>query len=295
MHKKITIHEIIHYVTLGILVLALAYQIYNLFIIKNELQTINLDLKSQEIIANNLQEELDSTKTQFSSQFTKITQQQKESSSQLSTLKKDISNIQVDLSNVQIKSQDFTVIIEDVIQSVVSVLTDKGQGSGVFIENNGYIVTNYHVIEKASVVKVLTYDNKVTTADIVGVSKNADIALLKIDSNEYAPLKLGNSDELKVGQRIIAVGNPLGLSFSVTEGIISATKRKGPNGLEAYIQIDVPINPGNSGGPLINIKKEIVGIANFKIGGFESLGFAIESNHVKDVVDQIFEKLSENV
>jgi len=150
------------------------------------------------------------------------------------------------------------------------------------------------VIEKASVVKVLTYDNKVTTVDIIGVSKNADIALLKIDSNEYAPLQLGNSDELKVGQRVIAVGNPLGLSFSVTEGIISATKRKGSNGLEAYIQIDVPINPGNSGGPLINIKKEIVGIANFKIGGFESLGFAIDSNHVKDAVDQIFEKVAEN-
>ncbi|MBI2499679.1 trypsin-like peptidase domain-containing protein [Candidatus Woesearchaeota archaeon] len=209
-----------------------------------------------------------------------------ESSFQLSELKNDVSNIQV-------KSQDFTGIIEDVTKSVVSVITDVSQGSGVIIKSDGYIVTNVHVLEDARRIRVISSDKEVYSAKLIGYSKTTDIALLKIDADDLDYLKFGDSDDVKPGQRVIAVGNPAGLDFSVTEGIVSAVHRKVRNEDNEYIQTDVPINPGNSGGPLINIKKEIIGINNFKIGGFESLGFAIESNLVKDVTEEIFQKLEE--
>ncbi|MFH1592138.1 MAG: trypsin-like peptidase domain-containing protein [Candidatus Woesearchaeota archaeon] len=282
--SKITIHEKILYSIIIVLILFAGYQTYNIYQIKNEILTMDLDLKSHETILSSVQEEIDSVRSQTSTQLSTLTEQLIESSSQISDLRQD-------LSDVQIESQDFSSIVEEVIESVVSVLTDRSQGSGVFVKRDGYIVTNFHVIENAHRVRVLTYDNKLYDAEIIGVSKSRDIALLKIETNKYPFLKLGDSDEVKVGQRVIAVGNPLGLSFSVTEGIVSATDRVGPNELKAYIQVDVPINPGNSGGPLVNIKKEIIGINNFKIGGFESLGFAIDSNHVQEVIDEIFEEL----
>ena len=176
---------------------------------------------------------------------------------------------------------------------MVSVITDVSQGSGVIIKGNGYIITNVHVLEGARRIRVFTSDKEIYPTELIGYSKEADIALLKIDANDLDYLKFGDSDDVKPGQRVIAVGNPAGLDFSVTEGIVSAVHRKVRNEDTEYIQTDVPINPGNSGGPLINIKKEIIGINNFKIGGFESLGFAIESNQVKDVVDKIFQKLEE--
>jgi len=283
MHK-ISISEKIQYILIILVIAAIGFQIYTSFQIKDEIIGINLDLKSHDIILNSVQEEIDSVRQQSSSQFSTLTDQVEESSSQ-------ITNLQQDLTNIQIESQDFTIIIEDVIEAVVSVLTDRSQGSGVFIKRDGYIVTNYHVIEDARQVRVLTHDSKIYNAEVIGISESTDVALLKIDNNKYPFLELADSDEVKVGQKVIAVGNPLGLSFTVTEGIVSATERVGSNGLKAYIQTDVPINPGNSGGPLVNIKKEVIGLNNFKIGGFESLGFAIDSNHVQEVIDEIFEEL----
>ena len=110
--------------------------------------------------------------------------------------------------------------------------------------------------------------------------------MLKI-SGEYTPLELGNSNDIQVGEKVIAIGNPLGLQFSVSEGIISAIHRPGINDLEAYIQTDAALNPGNSGGPLIDKKGEVIGINNFKVGGGENLGFALESNFIKDAVNTI--------
>ena len=109
---------------------------------------------------------------------------------------------------------------------------------------------------------------------------------IKVNANLQS-LRFGDSDDVKVGERVIALGNPAGLSFTVTEGIVSAVRRSGPNGLNIYIQTDVPINPGNSGGPLVDANSRIIGLNNFKIGGFEGLGFAIESNAVKQVTDDI--------
>jgi len=284
---KTNLREKVVYLLILLLIAGTIFQTYTIFQLKDSLSTVDLNLKSHDIVLNSIQEEIDSVRQQSSSQFSLLDEQVKDSTSKILDLKQDISNI-------QIESQDFTGIIEDVIEAVVSVLTDRSQGSGVFIKRNGYIVTNYHVIEDARSIRVLTHDTKIHNAEVIGISKSRDVALLKIDNNNYPFLELGDSDKVKVGQRVIAVGNPLGLSFSVTEGIVSATGRVGPNGLKAFIQTDVPINPGNSGGPLVNIRKEVIGLNNFKIGGFESLGFAIDSNHVQEVVDDIFEELEKD-
>jgi serine protease Do len=181
---------------------------------------------------------------------------------------------------------DFSGIIEDAIKGVVSVLTDTSMGSGFIISPDGYVVTNFHVVENSDRIRVLTYDNKIASATIIGSDKLRDLVLLKIEG-DYGYLNLANSDDLQVGNKVIAVGNPLGLSFTVTEGIVSALGRAGPNGIKEYIQTDVSLNPGNSGGPLINTLGEIVGINNFKIGGAEALGFALESDSIRTTINGI--------
>ena len=204
-----------------------------------------------------------------------------------------LNELKEELADIKISSADFTAIVNEVLQSTVSVKTNLGQGSGAIINSKGYIITNVHVISGASSIKVNTYDGRNLDAALIGYDTNKDIAILKVQGS-FKPIAFGNSDEVNVGQKVIALGNPAGFSFTVTEGIVSA-KRSATNGA-TYIQTDVPINPGNSGGPLVNIKKEIVGINNFKIGGFESLGFAISSNDAKEVADRViaeYEKSSQ--
>ncbi len=207
---------------------------------------------------------------------------EKQSEIQLGELKEE-------LKSIRIKSKDFTAIIEDVLQSVVSVGTNKGLGSGAVIDDRGFIVTNYHVIDGASIIRVLTYDNEVYDAALVGFNDVVDVAVLKVDAS-LDNLRFGDSDDVDVGERVIALGNPAGLSFTVTEGIVSAVHRTGPNNLNIYLQTDVPINPGNSGGPLVDTNSRIIGLNNFKAAGFEGLGFAIESNSVKIAVDDIIDQ-----
>ncbi len=207
---------------------------------------------------------------------------EKQSEIQLGELKEE-------LKSIRVKSKDFTAIIEDVLQSVVSVGTNKGLGSGAVIDDRGFIVTNYHVIDGASIIRVLTYDNEVYDAALVGFNDVVDVAVLKVDAS-LDNLRFGDSDDVDVGERVIALGNPAGLSFTVTEGIVSAVHRTGPNNLNIYLQTDVPINPGNSGGPLVDTNSRIIGLNNFKAAGFEGLGFAIESNSVKIAVDDIIDQ-----
>ena len=204
---------------------------------------------------------------------------EKQSDIKLKELKEEISTIQVE-------SSDFSAIIDEVVKSVVSVGTNRGQGSGAIIDDMGFIVTNYHVVQEASTIRVLTYDGKVYDAALIGYDDVSDVAVIKVNA-ALQSLKFADSDDVKAGERVIALGNPAGLSFTVTEGIVSAVHRAGPNGLSIYIQTDVPINPGNSGGPLVDANSRIIGLNNFKIGGFEGLGFAIESNAVKQVTDGI--------
>ena len=200
-----------------------------------------------------------------------------------------LTELKDELKSIKVKSKDFTAIIDDVLQSVVSVGTDKGLGSGAVIDDRGFIVTNYHVVNGANIIRIFTYGNEVYDAALVGYNDVVDVAVLKVDAS-LEKLRFGDSDSVELGERVIALGSPAGLSFTVTEGIISAVHRKGPNDLEIYLQTDVPINPGNSGGPLVNANSRIVGINNFKIGGYEGLGFAIESNVVKQITDDIIER-----
>lgn len=204
---------------------------------------------------------------------------EKQSKIQLGELKDE-------LKSIQVSSKDFTTIIDDVLNSVVSITTDKSQGSGAIIGSGGFIVTNHHVVSDANIIRVSTYEGKAYDAQLIGYNGLVDIAVLKVDA-ELPSLEFGNSDNVKIGEKVIALGNPAGLSFTVTEGIVSAVHREGPSGLNIYLQTDVPINPGSSGGPLVNANSQILGINNFKAAGFESLGFAIESNTVKQVAEQI--------
>jgi S1-C subfamily serine protease len=246
----------------------------------------NLTLQVQ-LVDNNLNNFRKKNELEINTLNSLIDEIEKQSDIRLNELKEE-------LSTIQVQSQDFTSIIEDVIQSVVSVGTDKGQGSGVVIDDRGFIVTNHHVIDGADIIRILTYSGKIYDAALIGYNDVADIAVIKVDI-ELESLRFGDSDDVKVGEKVIALGNPAGLSFTVTEGIVSAVHRKGPNNLDIYLQTDVPINPGNSGGPLVSANSRIIGINNFKIGGFEGLGFAIESNTVEEIAEGIISQYLEQV
>lgn len=191
-------------------------------------------------------------------------------------------------------SVDFSPIIPKAIESVVTI-GSKGAGyftttgSGVMINSNGYIVTNYHVIDDLGQIAVKMHDGTDYSATIVGKDEEYDVALIKLitERNTFEYLEWADSDEVFVGEHVIAVGNPVGFDSTVTEGIISNTKRLiTGNGEIYYLQTDVAINAGNSGGPLIDKQGKIVGIATLKYSraGFEGLSFALRSNDVQGIV-----------
>lgn len=190
-------------------------------------------------------------------------------------------------------SADFSGIVQDSVKSVVTVRTDVGQGTGFIIDKEGFVVTNMHILEGGSHVYALNYEKERISASLIGYNEKFDLALLKLtgfDSEEkesYPYLELGDSDNVNVGEKVVAIGNPLGLEFSVSEGIVSAVHRKGINEVPAYIQTDAALNPGNSGGPLLDTKGKVIGINNFKVEGSENLGFALESNYIENVVNNI--------
>ncbi|MCL2765053.1 MAG: Do family serine endopeptidase [Treponema sp.] len=178
----------------------------------------------------------------------------------------------------------------------------QGLGSGIVVRyRNGtyYALTNYHVIDDATEIRVATRDGREYPAEVVGKDERKDLALVSFRTNDSIPLAvLGNSDTVAVGEWAIAIGNPLGqqYSFSVTQGIISAVGRTGgPGGnISDFIQTDAPINQGNSGGPLVNIRGEVIGIntwiaSNVSGGGNIGLGFAIPINNVKDSIDELID------
>jgi serine protease Do len=166
-------------------------------------------------------------------------------------------------------------------------------GSGVIVSSDGYILTNHHVVDGAEQVKVDLSDNRTVTAKIVGSDAPSDLAVLKVDATSLPTLPLGNSDVVRVGDVVLAVGNPLGVGKTVTMGIISAKGRQTglSNGsFEDFLQTDAPINQGNSGGALVNTNGELVGINSqilSRSGGSIGIGFAIPSNMAKSVMDQL--------
>ncbi len=165
-------------------------------------------------------------------------------------------------------------------------------GSGFIIDEQGYILTNNHVIEKADTIKVQLSDEEELDAEVVGRDPKTDIALIKIESTKpLQPVTMGNSDKLQVGEWVIAIGNPFGLEHTVTAGIVSAKGRViGSGPYDDFIQTDASINLGNSGGPLINMRGEVVGINTAIIAGGQGIGFAIPINMAKQVLPQLKEK-----
>lgn len=170
-----------------------------------------------------------------------------------------------------------------------------GVGSGVIVTQDGYVLTNNHVIDEADELQVELSDGRVFTAEVVGKDSRTDLAVLKIDATGLSAARLGNSSEMEVGDWVIAIGSPFGLEQSVTAGIISATNRQtgiieGGRGYEDFFQTDAAINPGNSGGPLINLRGEVIGIntaINSKTGTNIGIGFAIPSNMAKQVLEDL--------
>jgi len=164
----------------------------------------------------------------------------------------------------------------------------RSLGSGFILDKEGYILTNNHVVEKAREISVRLLNKKEYRAEIVGRDPKTDIALLKIHAKGLQPLPLGDSDELQVGDWVIAIGNPFGLGHTVTVGIISAKERViGAGPYDNFLQTDAAINPGNSGGPLLNLKGEVIGINTAIVAQAQGIGFAIPINMAKNVVTQL--------
>jgi serine protease Do len=168
----------------------------------------------------------------------------------------------------------------------------RSLGSGFIIDQEGYILTNNHVVEKASSIKVKLSDEKEYDATVVGRDSKTDIALIKINVKHQLPAAIfGDSDNLEVGDWVVAIGNPFGLEHTVTAGIVSAKGRViGAGPYDDFIQTDASINPGNSGGPLLNLKGEVVGINTAIVSGGQGIGFAIPINIVKELLPQLKSK-----
>lgn len=172
-----------------------------------------------------------------------------------------------------------------------------GLGSGVIISTDGYIVTNNHVVDGAERLEVLLNDNRTFNAKVIGTDPSTDIALLKIDASDLSPVAFGNSDDIKVGEWVLAVGNPFGFTSTVTTGIVSAKARSissathsQPVGVESFIQTDAAVNPGNSGGALVTTDGLLIGINTMiysQTGNYAGYSFAVPSNIVKKVVTDI--------
>ena len=178
---------------------------------------------------------------------------------------------------------------------------EQGSGSGFVVSSDGYILTNNHVVEGAEQVTVRLLDRREFKAKVVGTDPNTDVAVLKIDAKGLPPVALGNSEDARVGEWVLAIGNPLGegLTFTVTSGIVSAKGRalnglpgRGQGSIQDFIQTDAAINPGNSGGPLVSVRGEVIGINSAiasETGFYSGYGFAIPINLARTVMNQLVE------
>lgn len=248
---------------------------------------LNGVIMKQQINHNELSNRIDNLQADTQSKLNELTENLIETQKDLTSLNEQFGSIDEELDLLKASAgEDFSGIIEDAVKSVVTIRTDVGQGTGFIIDQDGYIVTNAHVLSGGKYVQAITYEQETINAQFIGYDAEMDLALLKISGN-YEEIKLANSDDIQVGEKVIAIGNPLGLQFSVSDGIVSAVHRAGSNGINVYIQTTAELNPGNSGGPLIDTKGEVIGINNFKISDTEGLGFALESNYIKETINDI--------
>jgi serine protease Do len=230
-----------------------------------------------------------------------VPRQMIETSRAFSEIVSAVSPAVVNISTTKVVRRDTGPFFKDPFFDLFSPLHDfevpkkwkeQSLGSGVIVSPDGYIITNNHVVEKAEEIKVTLLDRRTFKGKIVGADPKTDIALVKIDADNLPTLRWSDSEKLQVGEFVLAIGNPYGLSHTVTMGIISAVGRAnvGIADYEDFIQTDAAINPGNSGGPLVNIKGELIGIntAIFsRTGGYQGIGFAVPSNMARLVMDQL--------
>lgn len=198
----------------------------------------------------------------------------------------------VHVKNVTLSSGQFT--LQDLFSGRNSQRAQLGTGSGVIINSDGYIITNNHVINNAHELSVTLNNNKTYNAEIIGTDPKTDIALLKIDPDEELPfVTFGDSDNAKIGEWVLAVGNPFNLTSTVTAGIISAKSRDlTGNSSQSFIQTDAAVNPGNSGGALVNTNGELIGIntaISSQTGSYVGYSFAVPSNIARKVIEDIME------
>ncbi len=217
--------------------------------------------------------------------------------------------VAITLPNLAALDREFTQLVSTVMPSVVSInavpqrsldlqaLFGSGStqlpgqlGSGAILSEDGYIATNLHVIQNAGAAEVFLHDGRSFRAALVGADPTLDIAILKIDAKDLRPIPLGDSDEVRVGQMVFAVGNPYGLSETVTQGIISAIGRRTMETPNEFLQTDTPINPGNSGGPLIDLHGRLIGLNNHIRPMADGIGFAIPSNSVRRIYESLRSK-----
>ena len=220
-----------------------------------------------------------------------------------------LDTVPVDTSRVMTAAQVYAANVNSTVGITTSITTNywgyqttsAASGSGFIITADGYILTNHHVIENASAITVSLYDGTTYQASLVGYDESNDLAVLKVDAENLVPVILGDSDQLNVGDSVLAIGNPLGeLTFSLTAGLVSAKDREVTMSNSVtmdLLQTDCAINSGNSGGALFNLYGEVVGITNAKYStsssssaSIDNIGFAIPINSVKSIVESIIEK-----
>ena len=201
-----------------------------------------------------------------------------------------------DLSLIQIFERAETGVVRVNIQRSEEVVSTNGVGSGFVFDKNGHIITNAHVVENSDKVVVTFLDGRSYNAEVIGIDPATDISVIRVDADSslLKPLLIGDSSNLKVGMQVAAIGNPFGLSGSMTSGIVSALGRLLPQesgfSIPDVIQTDAAINPGNSGGPLLNSRGEVVGIntaIQSATGEFTGVGFAIPSNTIAKIVPKL--------
>jgi S1-C subfamily serine protease len=210
--------------------------------------------------------------------------------------------ILTDASALRGAPDDFVSIANRVTSSVVNIqvfdgLSTLGGGSGVILTSDGYIATNYHVIEGASRIRVTLNDKRELAARVIGIDPSTDLALLKVKTSNLIPIVFGDSDDVQIGEWVLAIGNPFNLTSTVTAGIVSAKARNinilpGSYSIESFIQTDAAVNPGNSGGALVNDRGELIGVnsAIMSEGGtYEGYSFAVPANLVSKIMSDLRE------
>jgi S1-C subfamily serine protease len=248
---------------------------------------LNAIILKQQLNHNEVLNQIEDLESDTQSKLNELSESLIDTQNEIDSLTNQVGSIDERFAELKSSvSEDFSDIIDNSIESVVTVKTNIGQGTGFIITKDGFIITNAHVLSGGKTVETLNYEQQEIKTSFIGYNADLDLALLKI-TGEYTPLRFANSDNVEIGEKVIAIGNPLGLQFSVSQGIVSAIHREGPNGLPAYIQTDAALNPGNSGGPLIDTNGRVIGINNFKSSSGESLGFALESNYIIDAVNDI--------